>query len=126
MKFKIESSEKRWKGRHNRSQLVRLYVWPEKESFAENFVYRTNRPWRLYRKALPAIFKHFGLSENTGASWSRNAGCSMCPCSPGFILDFMGGYDLCVTISADEEVKNDGTYNPERVKAIKRIAAGGV
>jgi hypothetical protein len=123
--FKIVDTEKRWKGRGDRAWKVRLYVSPEDESFAENFVYRTTRPWRLYRKALPMILKHFGLPETTKASWSQHAGCS-CPCSPGFILDRMGGYDLFVTITADDELKNDGTYEPARVDALKRIKAGGV
>jgi hypothetical protein len=109
--------------------LVRLFIWPEDESFIEQFVYRTNRPWRLYRKALPTIFKHFGLSENSHARWSWSAGCSMgCPCSPGFILDYTGSDNLFVTISADdpETLKNDGTYQPARVEAIERVMAGGV
>lgn len=125
MNFKIVDAEKRWKSRGDRNHKVRLYVWPDNESFAENFVYRASRPWRVYRKMLPAILKHFGLPETTKASWSQRAGCS-CPCSPGFVLDYMGSYDLCVSVAADdpEVVKNDGTYQPARAKAIKRVLAG--
>lgn len=125
MNFKIVDAEKRWKPRDDRSNLVRLYVWPDDESFAENFVYRATRPWRVYRKMLPAIFKHFKLPETTKASWSKNAGCSMCPCSPGFILDYMGSYDLCVSVTADDPnaVKHNGTFQPARVDALKQITA---
>lgn len=64
----------------------RLYVGVADENILENFAYRENRPHTLYRKLLPEIFAALKLPEGTKATWSRNAGCSMCPCSPGFIL----------------------------------------
>lgn len=98
--------------RNSRRVYPRLYIGPEKETFMENFlVGRRNRPTRLYRSVLPEIFERFGLPEDTKAVWSRHAGCSMCPCSPGFILKhpdlkgFGDRYDLRVTVGrsmADE------------------------
>jgi hypothetical protein len=130
MEFKIVSSEQRGKRRGARRHKSRLYIWPEAESVAEQFVYRTNRPWQEYRTMLPAIFKHFGLSENIKARWSQYAGCSMCPCSPGFVLDLTGSYldDYYVVVTAEdpEKLKSDGEIKPERVEAIKRVAAGGI
>jgi hypothetical protein len=51
-----------------------------------------NNPHEAWRSGvLPHVFKHLGMT-GTGpngqphAQWHRKAGCSMCPCSPGFIV----------------------------------------
>lgn len=114
----------------------RLYVSVQGESFGESFAYRTTRPIALYRTVLAEAFKHLGLPEGTKANWSAKAGCTMCPCSPGFILTLSGGHnfnfgsnkpwDAWVTITTDEddsalklrEITPEVVYRAERIVAI--------
>lgn len=83
--------------RSERDQLTRIYVHPEGEGFLENLaVGRLNRPWRLFRtEVVPQVLAQLGLS-NIGYRWDQHAGCAMCPCSPGFVLDARLGYDIYV------------------------------
>ncbi len=85
----------------------RVYFWPEGETVLNNMVNRTSRPYKLYREFLPAVLSlasklsgHAGITD-ARANWSKHAGCTMCPCSPGFILsevrDF--GFDIHVTLT---------------------------
>ena len=72
----------------------KLYIWPTGESVLDNLVNRHNRPHDFYKKeVVPVIMKqieeqfpdeakYFG-KENWG--WRAKCGCSMCPCSPGFV-----------------------------------------
>ena len=64
---------------------TRVYFSPDGETVLENFLGgRHNRPYSEFRKVLPAVLGIAGLRPQK-ASWSRKAGCSMCPCSPGFV-----------------------------------------
>ena len=73
----------------------RVYCWPKGESILQNFIVgRRTRPETQLRKVMPEILKQAAvvagvelnpeLLENF--SFSSYAGCSTCPCSPGFIL----------------------------------------
>jgi hypothetical protein len=72
---------------------ARIYFWPEGETLMENLQNRRQRPYTAYRKLLPEVWARLQQQGDISAtdplprvSWSRYAGCSMCPCSPGFIV----------------------------------------
>lgn len=71
----------------------------------ESLVNRTRRPHSAYRQPVLEAFARIGI-ENVKLAWSQKAGCSMCPCSPGFIISsddptlasMLRGLDIWVTI----------------------------
>lgn len=66
----------------------RIYVSPEGETLRENLLEggRYNRPYKLYKaEVLPQLFRVLALND-IKVGWSKKAGCTMCPCSPGFIV----------------------------------------
>lgn len=78
-----------------RKSKVRVFVFPAGETLLDNLVIgRLSRPVAAYRTALPAIFAAAGIDQGTKARWDQHAGCSMCPCSPGFVLDLKGRVDV--------------------------------
>ena len=87
-------------------QKPRVYFWPEGENVLENLANRTTRPHKEYRKLLPDVLlaaqaQVVGSDLSAAkASWSKHAGCRMCPCSPGFVLDGARGFpfDIHVTV----------------------------
>jgi hypothetical protein len=82
-----EGDTERWaRGRRvRRARPTRVFV-SENESVLENLVLRTSRPIELYREfAERALTELFG-AHGVALRWDRKAGCSMCPCSPGFVL----------------------------------------
>ena len=74
----------------------KIYIWIENESILENMNNRRNRPYTTYKKEIlpklmeylemnfPKVHKHL---KDVKWGWNQNCGCSMCPCSPGFIGD---------------------------------------
>lgn len=84
-----------------RPHKVRMFFWPENETVLENlFEGRHNRPHAELKKLIPEALKAAKIEgEVTKAVWSQYAGCR-CPCSPGFILDFHGPFDISVTYRA--------------------------
>jgi hypothetical protein len=87
----------------------KAYVWVSGESIAENLTERRSRPYKYYQEnILPEILrqvdaKHpeYKISINVKDwGWRQKCGCSMCPCSPGFIQKTGSG---TVTISAEVE-----------------------
>lgn len=107
--------------REARQSKPRVYFWPEGETVLENLCRRTTRPHTEYRKFLDDVMatamKLSGRASLMGAkgNWSKHAGCTMCPCSPGFILSghsvHLFGYDIHVTIS--QEAVPPTTGGPE-------------
>lgn len=77
----------------------RLYVSDQRPfNVIEDLTNRTRRPHSIYRPHVAEALARIGL-EGTKFSWSQNAGCSSCPCSPGFILELPGvRADFYVTI----------------------------
>lgn len=63
-----------------------IYFWPSKESVLENLENRRNRPYKEWKKLIPEVLKQLNIVD-PGYKWTWNqyAGCSMCPCSPGFV-----------------------------------------
>lgn len=52
----------------------------------------------------PAMLKLAGVPSSTTMSWSKHAGCKMCSCSPGFILEGQdNGRDIWVTIDITKD-----------------------
>lgn len=65
----------------------KIYVHPEGESIMDQLFERRNRPIQLFRKlAVQAALKALNLPADTKVTWSQYAGCTSCPCSPGFIV----------------------------------------
>lgn len=93
----------------------KLFVFIEGENVLENMQNRMSRPVAEYRKLLAPIFQMLGVEK---AMWSQHAGCRMCPCSPGFVLDrrvhiddFYLGNDIYITIKGGP--KHNG--NPREI-----------
>lgn len=77
----------------------RVYIHVADETIMDNLMNRRARPYQIWKQeVLPQVLAFAGLSD-VKASWSAKAGCSMCPCSPGFILDHNGHFDIYVTVN---------------------------
>ena len=55
-------------------------------NLAEDLTNRCRRPHNAWRAPVVEALARIGLHP-TKLVWSQKAGCSMCPCSPGFILE---------------------------------------
>jgi len=76
----------------------RIYPSVRGETLWENLARRRTSPIREYRKFIPAVLKELGLPPETKVRWSQKAGCSMCPCSPGFIVETQGRWDAWMIV----------------------------
>ena len=74
----------------------KIYVFIKDETLYDNLMNRRERPHTLYKKelipqALEKIKKKYpevyDKLKDVKWSWRGHCGCSMCPCSPGFISD---------------------------------------
>jgi hypothetical protein len=72
----------------------KMYLYINNESLVENLINRRNRPYNEYKKLIiPKVMESiskthpelFARIKNVKWGWDRYCGCSMCPCSPGFI-----------------------------------------
>jgi hypothetical protein len=67
---------------------TRIFIHPACETPLENLLERNDRPYRQWRKdVLPEVLSQLNLPADTRVRWSQFAGCTLCPCSPGFILN---------------------------------------
>jgi len=68
--------------------LPHIYVSTEDYSVMENLVNRTNRPYQEWKPVVKKMLEDdFDIdTSKVTISWSQRAGCTMCPCSPGFII----------------------------------------
>jgi len=64
---------------------TRVYVWPERETVMENLVNRRSRPYNEWRPLVLKELRDAGYQVEK-LQWNQKAGCTMCPCSPGFIV----------------------------------------
>ena len=88
----------------------RAHVWVVGESILEDFGNRTSRPHEEWQPIVDAALREAGY-EFDRLLWDQNAGCSVCPCSPGFWLlnePRMGGENeaalqVWVNLHADDE-----------------------
>ena len=115
MKFTIKKLNVRYESYSSRKgepykSANKLYIWPTGESILDNLVNRRSRPHDFYKKEIiPVIMNQlqeqfpdeakYIARENWG--WRAKCGCSMCPCSPGFVQN-VGNYGQ-YTISAEVE-----------------------
>jgi hypothetical protein len=94
----------------------RLYIHVKDEGVLANFANRTSRPVTLYRSVLPEILRAAGLDPaRVQVRWSQYAGCTMCPCSPGFVLrpkergaPHLGSFDVWADVTGDDAARAAG------------------
>ena len=92
---------------------ARVYIHIDGETLWQNLNDRRSRPYTAYRnEVLPQLGKLLGIDiSRLDLRWSQKAGCSMCPCSPGFIdQNHLLTRDVHVTITdaAVERVRIKG------------------
>jgi hypothetical protein len=118
MKFNIKSVKVRQESYYSRKgepyrDSNKAYIWVSGESLLDNLMNRYSRPHKFYQdNVLPEILKQvdreypeFQISTNQKDwGWRQKCGCSMCPCSPGFVQKKGIGH---VTISAEVEFTQD-------------------
>jgi hypothetical protein len=115
-------------------------TWKEYESFprvyvstdeafnmAEDFINRTRRPYNEWRQPTKDALAAVGIAFEK-MNWSKHAGCSMCPCSPGFILRGVnygplpqGRFDVWVTLKGAPAVDEAQPIDPARIEALERL-----
>lgn len=101
----------------------RVYASPAGETVLENFFEgRHNRPHRELQKQIRCVVDAELIAHHKNPqkwSWSQNAGCSGCPCSPGWILNGdpirMDCHNVEVYVTYTiEEVKKDQPASAQR------------
>jgi hypothetical protein len=76
----------------------KMYIWPS-ETLIENLENRRSRPHTIWKKEIiPLVMdwlktnmpNHYNELKDCKWGWRQNCGCSMCPCSPGFVSNNEG------------------------------------
>ena len=97
----------------------RVFVWVTDESVMENLQNRTTRPTEHYRLIALTALQQLGFdTDSFKLVWSQKAGCTLCPCSPGFVIKPLKESDrwttafmnFSVSIDRNEALLNNGTY----------------
>jgi hypothetical protein len=113
MKFTIQklTCERRYNRKHEPyKHHNKMYIWPSKETVFENLINRHNRPHTTYKKEIiPLVMEMlkntneevYNALKDVKWGWRQKCGCD-CPCSPGFIGNGCGMYDIHVTFSVKE------------------------
>lgn len=83
VKLRVIEAEKSVKGR--------IFVWLQGETVLQNLEKRAAgvtafTPQFLRKEVMPKVLARLGLPAGTKLAYSMYAGCTMCPCSPGFIV----------------------------------------
>lgn len=95
-----EHKKNKHNGYHQRK--TRIYINEKEMSLIENIMTRKLRPYTIYRKEfLPNIIEQLNLPKDTKVKWSQFAGCTSCPCSPGFIVEGDFEKEVFVSVSMD-------------------------
>jgi hypothetical protein len=94
----------------------KIYIWIAKETIIENLINRRNRPYTNYKKeVIPQLMKRLKKEspkvyenlKDVKWGWNKNCGCTMCPCSPGFVGNVRKDYPNNVyTIHVDVKITN--------------------
>lgn len=72
-----------------RQEAFKSVVYPafSDETFVEYLINRHDRPHKVIKPYVEQELRANNLlAPNETLSWSKNAGCSMCPCSPGWLV----------------------------------------
>jgi hypothetical protein len=81
-------------------ETTRIYLSYPLESIMDNIINRRSRPWKALKPLIEAELRDAGYTGRV--RWSKHAGCKMCPCSPGFVLDtnldYSAPVDVWVTV----------------------------
>lgn len=90
---------------------TRIYISLEDETILEHFRSgRFTRPHQVYREEIiPKLIAQGYITQDSKLRWSQKAGCSSCPCSPGFITDQILGHDIYIRVSIDKSQPCCGT-----------------
>lgn len=80
----------------------KVFFWPETFTLDEHLDGRFKRPYERLRMRMRSVWRLADIPQEEWprtreVKWSQKAGCSVCPCSPGFIVARRWGYDLHVT-----------------------------
>lgn len=97
--------------RDSRSAKSLGFVWIEDETIIEHLMNRRNRPSKLYRVLLESALLKLDI-EFEKIQWSQHAGCSMCACSPGFIITGPIAKVFSLTLKQADSLKNNGYQTP--------------
>lgn len=98
----IEANIGRALWEQGRAKKPRLYVYGDKFDVIEDLTNRCRRPHGLYRQEVRDLFEQLNVPiDIEGMRWNQNAGCSMCPCSPGFVLPEQTLTMVCDTFDRD-------------------------
>jgi hypothetical protein len=93
-KFDIRREEKR--SGEPKLNHDKIYIWVENQTIIENIMGRGSEPYKLYKKfVIPKVMDYikeqhpdkYELLKDVKWGWNKHCGCSMCPCSPGFVGD---------------------------------------
>jgi hypothetical protein len=77
----------------------RVFPSFEGETIFAHLENRRSRPWQLLKPLVAAELTARGIAF-TKLTWNRYAGCTMCPCSGGFVIEGgETGVDHWVTVS---------------------------
>lgn len=68
------------------SKAPRMYVSVADETLMDNLANRKRRPYNVYKTLIHST-NLASVIDLSKLSWSQYAGCAMCPCSPGFVLN---------------------------------------
>jgi hypothetical protein len=85
-------------------ETTRVYVSPKNQTLGEQMATRRASPSATFKRLVQQELANAGYTGKV--RYSRYAGCKMCPCSPGFVLetnldqDFP--VDVWLTVSVDE------------------------
>lgn len=104
VEYTVKDDEKRSGEPHLKRN--KIYVWVDGESLGENLVNRRNRPSTFYRNdVLPKLMEKMETEhpemyrklKDEKWLWNQSCGCSMCPCSPGFVGEGLDKITVHVT-----------------------------
>ena len=70
------------------------------ETVLEHLENRRNRPYNLLKPIIARELTARGI-EFSKIRWNRYAGCSMCPCSGGFIIEGHRSHTIWMTVTQD-------------------------
>lgn len=68
------------------------------ETVLEHLENRRSRPWAALKPVVAEALRDAGIPF-VKLSWNRYAGCSMCPCSGGFMVVGHTGHDIWVRVN---------------------------